>query len=215
MIAGFVAIAMGQRSDVPSPSVFMGQRIVITKSEIDLIGAPLGPATICLESTGQRQCYTPAKSDVPFGLDPKVNVVSLGAGKQALLFTAVASAGGSGSSKHLALLQPGKGRYLNNLLPSGLSVSGEQSEYQFWSEPSISPAPLLVIADYVGGEGETHFSSHRFRISTFVLSATMPYYGLRDEYLTSTKYPSLDETDKINVLSHERAEIIARLKRQR
>jgi hypothetical protein len=110
------------------------------------------------------------------------------------------------------LLEPGKGKYLRNLLPD--ITFGDQSEYHFWSVPSVSDMPLLVIADAAWGAGETHFAKHRFMVTVYVYDPTPHYYGIRDTYLTSGKYPSFDQVDVINVLEPEREEIQERLKRQ-
>ena len=62
--------------------------------------------------------------------------------------------------------------------------------------------------------GETHFSGHRFFITVYSFDPALHIYSLRDKYLTSGKYASLDEVDVISVLEPEREEILARLKRQ-
>jgi len=87
----------------------------------------------------------------------------------------------------------------------------EQGEYRFWGEPSVSDTALLVLADYVFGDGETHFSAHSFRIDSYVFSSEVRHYQLRDEYVTSKKYPSLDEVDSITVLEQEKPEVLRRL----
>ena len=144
--------------------------------------------------------------------DPKAKVVQLKAGLDALQFEVRATAGGSGSTHLLALLVPGKGKYLSNLTPE--LTFGDQSEYRLWSVPSVSDMPLLVLADASWGAGETHFSKHRFSATVYSFDLALNVYSLRDKYLTSGKYPSFDEVDVINVLEPERGEILARLKRQ-
>jgi hypothetical protein len=90
----------------------------------------------------------------------------------------------------------------------GVTIT-EQGEYKIWQETAISETALVVTADAVLGDAETHFSRHRFERSE------LPYYFLRDEYITSKKYPSLDEVDSIAVLGQERPEILALLRRQK
>jgi hypothetical protein len=172
----------------------------------------LGPVVLCVESAPTPQCYTPPKANPPFGTDPKAKVVQLKAGLDALLFEVRATAGGSGSTHLLALLEPGKGKYLSNLTPE--LTFGDQSEYRFWSVPSISGMPLLAVADASWGAGETHFSKHHFFITVYSFDPALHVYSLRDKYLTSSKYASFDEVDVINVLEPEREEILARLERQ-
>lgn len=98
-------------------------------------------------------------------------------------------------------------------MPPDLSVS-ELNEYRLWSEPSISSMALLVVADYVPGEGESHYGSpHRFPVATYTFNARTHRYQLRDQYLAATRYPSLDEADEIRVLEQQRPRVLARLKR--
>ena len=196
----------------PSASVFMGHSVQITTPPVDYIGSALEPATICLTSPQGQLCFKPpAGTNLPsFGLRPEARAVRLRPGYEGLLFTAKSSGGGSGSLHLLALLEPGAGSNLENLLPPGLSVT-EQGEYRFWDEPSISDTALLVVADYVWGDGETHFSAHYFRISSYVFNSESRHYELRDEYITGKKYPSLDEVDSITALEQEKPEVLGRL----
>jgi len=101
---------------------------------------------------------------------------------------------------------------LENLLPE-VKVS-EQSEHQIWKETLISDLPIIVTATYEWGDGETHFSAHRFRISTYVFGHQLQNYTLQDEYITAKKYASFDQADKITVLQNEKSEILTRLRRQ-
>lgn len=210
--AAITALALSQSQPSPSADTFHGQRVEITTPQAE-DGAALSSATICLKSAGEQQCYTPPKqepSGLFFGLGPHAEIIKLSADEEALLFTAVASGGGSGAATHLALLRTGKDK-LVNLLPEGLAVS-EQGEYKFWTEPSVSPKPLFVKADYVWNKGETHFARHKFRISVYIFDKAAQAYQRRDEYITAKKYPSLDDTDVINVLGFEKAQVLSRLK---
>lgn len=99
----------------------------------------------------------------------------LNAGRDALLFEVRATAGGSGSTHLLALLEPGKGKYLSNLTPE--LTFGDQSEYRFWSVPSVSDMPLLVLADASWGAGETHFSKHRFFITIYGFDLSLHFFA--------------------------------------
>jgi hypothetical protein len=197
-----------------SVTFFHGSKVTIAMPAIgqDEEKLPLGPAIVCVAFPPAPQCYTPPKENPPFGADPKVRVVQLKPGRDALLFQVRATAGGSGSKNLLALLEPGKGKRLSNLLTD--VTFGNQSEYRFLNVATISDMPLLAIADASWGAGETHFSKHRFTVTIYSYDAKLNYYGLRDQYLTSGKYPSFDEVDVINVLEPEREEILARLRRQ-
>ncbi len=199
-----------QKPIPPSVTTFMGKNVEITESKLTPDGAePEGPAVLCLVLKNERHCYTPPKNDPPYGLEPHASVVELKKGDKALLFMAQASASGSGWKWFLALLQPGT-LGLRNLLPN-VSISN-QAEYRFWRDPAVSHALVFAKADYVWRKGETHFSRHYYEISTYLYDANLRKYSLRDRYLTRRRYPGLDETDKIDVLSHEKAKVISRLK---
>ena len=130
----------------PIATFFHGSKVTLTMPSVDSVEhLALGPVVVCVESAPTPQCYTPPKANPPFGTDPKAKVVQLKAGLDALLFEVRATAGGSGSTHLLALLEPGKGKYLSNLTPD--LTFGDQSEYRFWNVPSVSDMPLLVLAD--------------------------------------------------------------------
>lgn len=203
----------------PSGLVFNGQRVTLTVGKLNQDGWPTGPAKLCLAPSGM--CFTAPDDASPFGLSPHASVVQLGENRRALLFTAIAAAGGSGGQKLLALLEVRKGR-LEDLLGSvdtgpsaGVTIS-ELGEYKIWLEPTVSKTALFVTADYVWGSGETHFSDHRYIIHTYDLGTTpgsdAQTYFLRDEYMTEQKYPSESGVD---LLEHEKPEVLARLRRQK
>lgn len=197
----------------PTVTFFHGNKVSFAMPAVDPTERlALGPVVVCVESRPISQCYTPPSANPPFGTDPKAKVVQLKAGLDALSFEVRATAGGSGSTHLLALLVPGKGKYLWNLTPE--LTFGDQSEHRLWYVPSISDMPLLVVAEASWGAGETHFSKHRFFVTVYSFDPALRVYNLRDKYLTSGKYPSLDEVDSINVLEPERGEILARLRRQ-
>jgi hypothetical protein len=213
LVASFLLWPSSAQQKQSTVTFFHGYKVSF---EMPAIGqaeqVALGPVVVCVASSPTPQCYTPPKADPPFGTGPEAKVIQLKPGLDALLFEVRATAGGSGSTHLLALLQQGKGKYLSNLTP-GLTF-GDQSEYHFWSVQSVSDMPLLVLADASWGSGETHFSKHRFFVTVYSFDPALHFYSLRDKYLTSGKYPSLDEVDVITVLEPERDEILARLKRQ-
>jgi hypothetical protein len=199
----------------PLPT-FAGQQVSVTAGQVGRgISASLSPARVCLAPSGI--CFTAPNHTPPFGLTPTVAVVQLNASQQALSFTAIASGGGSGSSKMLSLLVLRDGRLES--LSTGVTIS-EQGEFAIWQEPSLSSFALVVTADYIWGASETHFSPHRYRVSAYVMGALagggeLRQYFLQDEYMTSTKYPSLDQAGRVAVLDRERPEVLTRLRRQR
>jgi hypothetical protein len=71
------------------------------------------------------------------------------------------------------------------------------------SQIEIIDDSLLTIADFLWGKGESRYGRHRFLIRIWNLhrdkSPTSP--GLK--FRTRRKYPSLDETDTLDVIRHE------------
>jgi hypothetical protein len=198
---------------------FLGREITITRPEMegrpgDGPPFPKGPASVCVESPPSQQCYTaPTFENFPFGNSAAATVVLLEKDLPAILFSA-ATGGVSGWKIHLALLKPGTGSILEQLFVPPISVS-DQSQYAFWSDFAISPAQIFVTADAVWGPDEGHFGDHRYMISAYVLapsSMELHYYYLQDRYMTVHRYRS--ETN-IEVLTPEKEEILARLRRIR
>jgi len=184
---------------------FEGRPVTVTIPKTDQDGFfPEGPSTVCIESP--RQCYMAPKA---YGIDPQVKIVELTKGMNAVFFSA-RSGGVSGRTVHFALLRPGS----NGQLDTILTVDGvsNQSEYAFWTEPEISESPIFVVADYVWGPDEAHYSDHRFLISAYVLLPSdlldEPAYFLDDRYMTRQKY---DQDGGAQILKSERSEIISRL----
>jgi hypothetical protein len=69
---------------------------------------------------------------------------------------------------------------------------------------------MFVTATYVSGPDEGHYGEHRYIISAYVLSKLSPLYYLEDQYMTTRK---CDLDAKADVLTSEKAEILARLRR--
>jgi hypothetical protein len=184
---------------------YMGREVVVypPPGEDDGSGAsPPAPAKVCVEGPPQEQCYSTPKG---FGWNPGVEVVQFAQDKSALFFGAW-TGGVSGRGAHYALLVPGAGKTLENILSGDVSLSN-QSRTAFWNEPDASDAKIFVTADYLWGPGESHYEEHRYEISVYVLYG---FYALVDRYVTSRWY-DLDANN--DVLGSERAEIVARLKK--
>jgi hypothetical protein len=184
----------------------------LVNGQTDSDGFPTTAARLCIGSNQKQNCYTPPSQEPPFALNAKAQLVMVGNGPSLILFTAESWAGGSGSLTIVALLDKRGGR-LKNLLPK-VTVSN-QSEYRVWNLPSISTMPVLVMADYVWVDGETHFAHHRYRITSYVYDKQSEHYIQRDEFVTGKKYPGLDDTEAVRVLNPEKATIIARIQHQR
>lgn len=112
------------------------------------------------------------------------------------------SGGGSGTLTRIAFW-----RYdlLNDIFkPGGDIILTEQGEYQ------IDGKSRLITADAYMQTDETHFSPHHFNITIYRYH---PQSGFTKalSYLTKAKYPSFDNRDKIDVISHETTTIQQRL----
>jgi hypothetical protein len=187
---------------------FMGRKVTVTAAKKDSEGA----ASLCLEGPPERTCY---KTDKPYGYVLATKVVQVKPGMQALFFV-TESRGTSGSSIRFALLRLQEAK-LTDIFNSDTEVSN-QSQYAFWSEPTLSEAQLFVTADFVWGPDESHYEPHRYTISVFALRAAPhlledKYYYLEDRYMTVQKYDRDEAQD--DILKSERPEILARLKRVR
>lgn len=128
------------------------------------------------------------------------------------LFFSAASGGVSGWGIHFALLRPGAGNDLENLLLPDLSVSNI-SQHAFWNDVTISDTPIFVTANFAWEGDECHYCDHRYKISSYTWKTSSlldgPYYSLEDEYMTVRKYKSEDA----DILGSEKPEILARLRR--
>jgi len=188
---------------------------------------PKTPARICRGETGEAHCYAPPKdkSDSSsddayiFGLEPSARAVARLDGKELTLFTAMFSGCGSGTLTHLSLLTVRDGEFVN-LLPKVELTN--QSEYMLWSLPHFSNIPVLATADYIWDYNamekskyteETHFARHRYTISLYIFESKSGRFIQRLQYLTSKKYPGLDDVDEIRVLESERPVILSELRK--
>lgn len=131
-----------------------------------------------------------------------------------ILFTPIFSAGGSGEAQLIALLLPDmKKAKWENLLPEMYITN--LGEWQFLKCPLLSRWKVLVTADFIFKEGETHYSSHKYHICLYTYSEKEHRYKILDEYKTEEKYNSLegDIAPIASVIEQEIQEIILRLKR--
>lgn len=192
-----------------SPEVprFMGREVIITEPETGADGyVSKGSASICIEEPPRRQCYD-ARDQYGYG---QSELIEFERNMHALLFRADA-VGASSASLQFALLRPGNQKDLDNLFTSDVTLSN-QSEHAFWSDPVISAAKIFVTADFVWGPDESHYGSHRYAVSSYVLKKWLsgdPVYGLEDRYMTARGY----DYEKAHILISEKPEIIARLRR--
>jgi len=162
-----------------------------------------------MESNGP--CYSPVSDrHSVFGLEPKATHIGNLDARPLLLFQATFSGCGSGTLTSYSILTPRGGELVNLLPPLELT---EQSEIQWWLLPEISRAPVLVTADFIWdtAAGESHFASHRYRISAFAYDQKTGIYAADVAYETGSRYPGLDQTDEISVLASEKSRILSKL----
>jgi hypothetical protein len=194
-IAGAVASLAALTKIAPMPASAAGPSVQIVK-----------PATVCITSQGARKCYTPPANDPPFNLDPKATIVTIAPGRQLVLFSAIASAGGSGSQMALALLENANGN-LADRLPFQLSLK-EDGAFNFWQDAAVPNALIFVTAEFIWGSDECHFCAHKFTVNTYTYDSQVGRYSLRDKYTTANKY-----TSPASVLSAEKQRIHLRLQK--
>jgi len=110
---------------------FQGQAVIITEPKEG------GPASICVEWTEQRQCYTTPQG---YSRAPEGQLVQITKDLDALLFSAKTE-GATDYGIHFALLVRGAGRELQDLFFATIEASN-QSRYALWTEPSIRVANI-------------------------------------------------------------------------
>jgi hypothetical protein len=111
------------------------------------------------------------------------------------------SGGGSGTLTEIAFW-----RYDSNhdqFKKAGTILLTEQGEYRLEKN-------LLLTADYLWGDDETHFSFHRFKINAYRYAPDTGFKKILT-YTTENTYPSLDRVDQMDVLSHELPHLHQRL----
>ena len=194
-------------------------RFTARAGQLDQDGFPISGANLCLVND-KKNCYlmpshTAAGSGqvtYEFGLEPHAKILPLTNGGSWVLFSAMFSAGGSGTLTRLAILRyqigESKDGVLINLLPYiGVTNVGEHA---IWKISSASPYPVLVHADFIWGSGETHFAPHYHTVEAWRFDTTTDRYKKAISYRTSKKYGGGD-SGPISVLGSERVEILRRL----
>jgi hypothetical protein len=188
-------------------------RFTLTKGQQSSDETPISGAKLCIVGR-ENICYQmppevssgPGKVTYEFGLEPRSERLPLTDGGSWIFFSAMFSAGGSGTLERLAVLgYDGSGR-INNLLPY-IGVSNI-SNRAMWNVPNASKYPILVIAEFIWGDGEVHFSPHYFTVETWRFDPKTDQYAKVFSYRTTRKY---DCDPSVRVLEPERQEILRRL----
>ena len=71
--------------------------------------------------------------------------------------------------------------------------------------------PVVITADFIWAEGETHFAAHRYTVSAYLFDESSGKYTRQLKYVTSRKYPGIDNADAVNALRPERNTILQKL----
>ncbi|WP_188552229.1 hypothetical protein [Edaphobacter dinghuensis] len=212
MVTGF---AVGQTYNRSPSRPF--PNFTVQKGQVDQDGFPISGAKLCI-SRRPGICYQmpshTAMGNVTyeFGLDPHSERISAIEGNSWIFFSAMFSAGGSGTLTRFAMLryeEDNGGASITNLLP--YTGATDESEHAIWRISSVSKYPILVEADFIWGQGETHFDSpHFYTAETWTFDPKSDRYAKTLSYKTSKKYSGGDSTP-IQVLESERRTILQRL----
>jgi len=215
LTAIFAAGMRAQTEAKQTVTEFMGHKVILVEPKRDADGFAEEPYRVCFDVGPESpkplaHCFTAPPSLYsypPYGFDPELTPVDLGDGRSALLFTTWTTAGGSGSSRLVALLRAPDA---SNLMP--VVELSEVSGYTFRREPSISDAPIFITADAEWGIGEAHHDRHRYILSVYVMDEDESYH-LQDRYMTVRAYEETPNLDKPEIFDGEKPEILARLQR--
>lgn len=220
-----------RRALAPCPSLLVATAILVTgapahsaelafpryaqkEGRLDGEGLPLSGVELCL-LPGRTQCFAMPSSPLPnskteryeFGLQPRSERLPIGAGGSWVFFSGMFSGGGSGMLERVAVLRYGADGRIENLMPEVTET--EVADRAMWNLPDVSPYPVFVRADYLWGDGETHFEAHRFRVDAWIFDPATQRYRRAMTYDTTRRYDRGDGDDK--VLKVERDEILRRL----
>jgi hypothetical protein len=144
-----------------------------------------------------------------YGLEPLSERLPLIGGGSWIFFSSMFSGGGSGTSTRLAILRyDSADGHITNLLPY-IAVSNV-SERAVWNIPGASQYPILVDADFIWGEGESHFGPHHFTVEAWKFDYSNDRYTKAVTYRTSMKYDGGDSA-VVSVLGPERMTILKKL----
>jgi hypothetical protein len=188
-------------------------RFTMAEGQEDKDGLPTSGAKLC--ALGRPDvCYLmPSHADpgsgkviYEFGLDPRSERLPLRGGGSWVFFSATFSGGGSGTLERVAVLRfDQRDQRIINLMPYvAVTNAGHRA---MWTIPGVSEFPILVLADFIWGEGETHYSDHFYQVEAWCFDPKLDQYKKVLSYKTDRKYNS----ETARVLVDERQEIRRRL----
>ena len=161
------------------------------------------PAKLCFETTPKTspQCTSiisaPPNTDFIYHYQT-VKELSVISTPHLVKMEAEFFGGGSGSLTQISFWQYHKPT--DRFEVAGLITLSNQGEYQILGHGALKG--VLVTADAHWQAPESHFSPHQFDVTIYRYTEETGYAKIAS-YLTAKKYPSLDDTDKIDVIRHE------------
>ena len=210
------ALVPGQPVSAPRSQQF--PRFTQKEGQLDADGLPVSGAKLCVIEK-ENICYQMPSETYPgsdsvtyeFGLDPHSERLHLADGGSWYFFPPRIRAAAAARLHDLPSSDTGERRTgrIVNLLPWVGATN--VSEWAMWTVQAASAYPVLVHADFLWGEGETHFSRHFYKVEAWKFDPRRDRYVKAFEYRTSRKYDGGD-VSPIRVLGPERQEIIRRFK---
>ncbi|AYQ42476.1 hypothetical protein BLA9940_02961 [Burkholderia aenigmatica] len=185
------------------------------EGRLDNEGFPLSGVKLCV-LPDRAPCFEMPPAPLPdgstenqyqFGLKPRSERLPIASGGSWVFFSGMFFGGGSGMLERVAILRYGANGKIENLMPKVTQT--ELADRAMWKVPDVSPYPVFVRADYVWGDGESHFEAHLFVVDAWVFDPATSQYRKRFSYRTTKRYDRGEGSD--HVLTAERAEILRRL----
>jgi hypothetical protein len=208
-------LALGQSASAPASQAF--PPFTQSQGNLDADGLPTSGAKLCVAAK-PTLCYQMPSETYPgstvaweFGLQPLSQRLTVPGGGSWIFFSAMFSAGGSGTLTRLAVLRyqgDGNAAKIVNLMP--FVGATNVSEFAMWTVPTASAYPILVHADFVWGDGEAHFDPHLYTVEAWKFDPGADHYVKAFQYQTSQKYAGGDSSP-VRVLTPERDQIMSHL----
>jgi len=186
---------------------------VIYPGTLDEDDFPTSSSRLCTTEANPH-CYTLPRTSYDsdntnfsyYALRTKSKRFKLDSGGSLILFNANCG-GGSGSADRYALLRSEPSQHLKDLLPE--IIVSNQADVAMWNIPDASPLPVFVVADFLWGAGEAHYSSHFFEVRIYAYDSKADRYTFRHKYRTAHKYPGIDNWEQApGVLASERNRVV-------
>jgi len=192
-------------------------RFRLRAGQVDADGLPTSGAKLCLLAQ-QNICYQMPSETYPnsavtyqFGLEPRSERLTLVDGGSWVFFSAMFSGGGSGTLTRFAVLRyEGGGKFGQVVNPIPWVGATNVSDWAMWNVPSASAYPVFIHADFIWGDGETHFAPHFYTVEAWKFDPGTDRYTKAFDYKTGRKYVGGDD-GPVRVLEPEREQIVSRL----